>query len=137
MGLGFIEDELEPFLAKGLNHLDECIRRERVMLGRDAKALLRRFTQHEAVFQKVHLLYHLPGVSEELHTFFRQGDAAAASGEYLEPDFLLRRLQRRRQTRLGNMKLFRRLGDGTDLSHSDDVFQNRMVIIPPSQIHKS
>lgn len=34
-----------------------------------------------------------------------------------------RRLQRRRQTRLGNMKPLRRLGDGTDLSHSDDVFQ--------------
>lgn len=93
------------------------------MLGRDAKTLLRRFAQHEAVFQKVHLLYHLPGVSEELHAFFRQGDAAAASGEYLEPDFLLRRLQRRRQTRLGHVKPLCRLGDRTNLSHSDDVFQ--------------
>ena len=93
------------------------------MLGRDAKALLRRFAQYEAVFQKVHLLYHLPGVSKELHAFFLQSDAAATSGEYLDPDLLLRRLLRRRQPRLGNMKLLRRLGDGTDFSHSDDVFQ--------------
>lgn len=93
------------------------------MLSRHAKALLRRFAQHEAVFQKIHLLYHLPRVSKELHAFLRQGNTAAASGEYLESDFLLRRLQRRRQTRLGHVKPLCRLGDRTNLSHSDDVFQ--------------
>ena len=120
---GLTDRELVLVGLDGVDHLDERLDGEHVVLRGHGAQLLARLRVLVALLKQVGLVEHLTGVSEEFGAVHRQGDALRGTSEDLDAELVLQFLDRRAQRRLGDVQFMRRLVHGSALDDLHDVFQ--------------
>ena len=120
---GLAHGELELLVIACLDHIDERLHREGVMLCRDGKARLRSLIALIARFKHVCLLDHLACVAQKLGAVGGEHDAAAAAREDRYSQLSFERFDGARDVRLSGIKVLSCGVNGAALGYRDEEAQ--------------
>ncbi len=122
-GLCLADCELVLSGVELLDHFNERLDREGVVLRGDAELLLDIALADVLLGEDVELSDHLPRVLQELRAVVGERDATTAAVENLNAYLALELLYRRRQRRLRDVELLRCFVHGARLGNSEYVFE--------------
>ena len=92
-------------------------------LGGNAKPLSGGLIVDIFCFQQLHLLNHLPRVTQKFHSFFGEGNTCTAAGKNSHTRFVLYLMHCLGQAWLGDEQNLRSLSDGTIFRHGNHISQ--------------